>query len=187
VLSIFPALVVLISLIDLAGRSTIQTLLDNLGQVAPGSVNQILEGAISSLQQTRGSAGILALVSLAAALWSASNYIAAFMRASNAIYDVPEGRPRTSRPARASGRVRAWIGRGVVMPRAASTAVRVEGTSSSAKEAAGTVWAGVGVVGVAGTWERHSVRGWSGAARARRRADDLRREAGARTNEVRGL
>ncbi len=93
VLSIFPALVVLISLIDLAGRSTIQTLLDNLGQVAPGSVNQILEGAISSLQQTRGSAGVLALVSLAAALWSASNYIAAFMRASNAIYDVPEGRP----------------------------------------------------------------------------------------------
>jgi membrane protein len=93
VLSIFPALVVLISLIDLAGRSTIQTLLDNLGQVAPGSVNQILEGAINSLQQTRGSAGVLALVGLAAALWSASNYIAAFMRASNAIYDVPEGRP----------------------------------------------------------------------------------------------
>jgi YihY family inner membrane protein len=93
VLSIFPALVVLISLIDLAGRSTIQTLLDNLGQVAPGSVNQILEGAIRSLQQTRGSAGVLALAGLAAALWSASNYIAAFMRASNAIYDVPEGRP----------------------------------------------------------------------------------------------
>jgi membrane protein len=93
VLSIFPALVVLVSLIDLAGQSTIRTLQDNLGQVAPGSVNQILEGAISSLQQTRGSAGVLALVSLAAALWSASNYIAAFMRASNAIYDVPEGRP----------------------------------------------------------------------------------------------
>jgi membrane protein len=93
VLSIFPALVVLVSLIGLAGRSTIQTLLDNLGQVAPGSVNQILEGAIRSLQQTRGSAGVLALAGLAAALWSASNYIAAFMRASNAIYDVPEGRP----------------------------------------------------------------------------------------------
>jgi membrane protein len=93
VLSIFPALVVLISLIDLAGRSTIQTLLDNLGQVAPGSVNQILQDAISSLQQTRGSAGVLALAGLAAALWSASNYIGAFMRASNAIYDVPEGRP----------------------------------------------------------------------------------------------
>jgi YihY family inner membrane protein len=93
VLSVFPALVVLVSLIDLAGRSTIQTLLDNLGQVAPGSVNQILGDAIRNLEQTRGSAGVLALVGLAAALWSASNYIAAFMRASNAIYDVPEGRP----------------------------------------------------------------------------------------------
>jgi YihY family inner membrane protein len=93
VLSIFPALLVLISLLDLAGPSTIQTLLDNLGQVAPGSVNQILEGAINNLRQTRGSAGLLALAGLAVALWSASNYIAAFMRASNAIYDVPEGRP----------------------------------------------------------------------------------------------
>src|SRR5215216_1304615 len=93
VLSIFPALLVLISLLDLAGPSTIERLLDNLGQVAPGSVNQILEGAIRNLRQTRGSAGVLALAGLAVALWSASNYIAAFMRASNAIYDVPEGRP----------------------------------------------------------------------------------------------
>jgi len=93
VLSIFPALLVLISLVDLAGPGTIQTLLDNLGQVAPGSVNQILATAIENLQQTRGSAGLLALVSLATALWLASRYIAAFMRASNAIYDVPEGRP----------------------------------------------------------------------------------------------
>ena len=93
VLSIFPALLVLISLLDLAGPSTIQKLLDNLGQVAPGSANQILEGAIRNLRQTQGSAGLLALAGLAVALWSASNYIAAFMRASNAIYDVPEGRP----------------------------------------------------------------------------------------------
>jgi YihY family inner membrane protein len=93
VLSIFPALLVLISLVDLAGAGTIQTLLDNLGQVVPGSVNQILAAAIENLQQTRGSAGLLALVSLATALWLASRYIAAFMRASNAIYDVPEGRP----------------------------------------------------------------------------------------------
>jgi membrane protein len=93
VLSIFPALLVLISLVDLAGPTTIQTLLDNLGQVAPGSVNQILATAIQNLQQTHGSAGVLALVSLAAALWLSSRYIAAFMRASNAIYDVPEGRP----------------------------------------------------------------------------------------------
>jgi YihY family inner membrane protein len=93
VLSIFPALLVLVSLVGLAGPGTIQTLLDNLGQVAPRSVNRILGDAIRNLQQTRGSAGVLALAGLAAALWSASSYIAAFMRASNAIYDVPEGRP----------------------------------------------------------------------------------------------
>jgi len=93
VLSIFPALLVLVSLLDLAGRSTMQTLLDNLGQVAPGSVNQVLRGAIDNLQRTHASAGVVALAGLAAALWSASSYIAAFMRASNAIYDVPEGRP----------------------------------------------------------------------------------------------
>jgi YihY family inner membrane protein len=93
VLSIFPALLVLISLIDLAGQSTIQALLDNLDQVAPGSVTEILRDAITNLQRTQGSAGIVALVGLAAALWSASAYVAAFMRASNAIYDVPEGRP----------------------------------------------------------------------------------------------
>src|SRR4030095_2567703 len=45
VLSIFPALLVLISLLDLAGPSTTQKLLDNLGQVAPGSVNQFVPGA----------------------------------------------------------------------------------------------------------------------------------------------
>jgi YihY family inner membrane protein len=93
VLSIFPALLVLISLVDLAGQGTIEALLNNLSRVAPGSVNELLATAIRNLQQTRGSAGVLALVGLAAALWSASSYIAAFMRASNAIYDVPEGRP----------------------------------------------------------------------------------------------
>ena len=67
VLSIFPALLVLISLIDLAGPGTTQRLLDNLGQVAPGSVNQILHDAITNLRQTRGSAGVLAVVSLVAA------------------------------------------------------------------------------------------------------------------------
>src|SRR4029450_2207837 len=108
VLSIFPALLVVISLVDLAGPGTIQTLLANLGQlaprsvhkplppplahlgqVAPGSVNQILAAAIANLQRTRGSAGLLALVSLATALWLASRYIGPFMRASPAIHHAP--------------------------------------------------------------------------------------------------
>jgi YihY family inner membrane protein len=93
VLSIFPALLVLVAAIGLSGQSATQTLLDNLGQVAPGSVRQVLTTAITSLQHSQRSAGAVAVVSLALALWSASGYVAAFMRASNAIYDVPEGRP----------------------------------------------------------------------------------------------
>ena len=93
VLSIFPALLVLVAAIGLSGQTATQALLGNLGQLAPGSVRQVLTNAISNLQHSQGSAGAVAIVSLALALWSASGYVAAFMRASNAIYDVPEGRP----------------------------------------------------------------------------------------------
>src|SRR6266545_2762517 len=93
ILSIFPGLLVLLSLVGLAGKSTTDALITNLGQATPGSVRQVIVTAVGNLQKGQGAAGILAVVGLAAALWSASGYIAAFMRASNAIYDVPEGRP----------------------------------------------------------------------------------------------
>jgi membrane protein len=38
-------------------------------------------------------AGIAGIIGLLVALWSASGYVAAFMRAGNAIYDIDEGRP----------------------------------------------------------------------------------------------
>src|SRR5205807_8356874 len=66
---------------------------DNLGKVAPGPAQQIFTSAIQNLQKSQGAAGILFFVGLAGALWSASGYVAAFMRASNVIYDVEEGRP----------------------------------------------------------------------------------------------
>ena len=93
VLSIFPLLLVLVSLLGLLGQSATQPLIDNVGKVAPGPAREIVTSAIQSLQQSRGAAGILVIVGLAGALWSASGYIAAFMRASNAIWDVEEGRP----------------------------------------------------------------------------------------------
>ena len=94
VLSIFPALLVIVSLIGLAGKSMSQSLITNTGKLAPGSVKQILTAAIQQLQHGHhAAAGVVALVSIAVAIWSASSYVAAFMRASNAIYDVPEGRP----------------------------------------------------------------------------------------------
>jgi len=93
VLSIFPMLLVLVSLLGLVGQSATQPLIDNVGKVAPGPAKDIVTSAIQNLQQSKGAAGILFVVGLAGALWSASGYIAAFMRASNAIWDVEEGRP----------------------------------------------------------------------------------------------
>jgi membrane protein len=93
ILSIFPALLALVSVLGLIGSSAIQPLIDNLGAVAPGPAKDILTSALQNLQKSQGAAGILFVVGLALALWSASGYVAAFMRASNAIYDVGEGRP----------------------------------------------------------------------------------------------
>jgi membrane protein len=93
VLSIFPALIALISILGLVGTSATQPLLDNLATVAPGPAKDILTGAIEGLQRSRGAAGLLFFVGIGAAIWSASGYIGAFMRASNAIYEVEEGRP----------------------------------------------------------------------------------------------
>ena len=93
VLAIFPALIALVSILGLIGTSALQPLIANLGRLAPGSVHQILASAIQNLQRSRGAAGILFVVGIAGAVWSASGYVAAFMRASNAIYDIDEGRP----------------------------------------------------------------------------------------------
>ncbi len=93
VLAIFPMLIVLVSILGLIGHSVTQPLIDNLGKVAPGPAKQIFTSAIQNIQSSRGTAGILFVVGLAAALWSASGYVAAFMRASNIVWDVEEGRP----------------------------------------------------------------------------------------------
>ena len=93
VLAIFPALIVLVSILGLVGESATKPLLDNLGAVAPGPAKDIFTNAIKNLQGSQGTAGVLFVVGLLGALWSSSGYVAAFMRASNRIYDMPEGRP----------------------------------------------------------------------------------------------
>jgi membrane protein len=93
VLAIFPALLALVSVLGLIGPSATQPLIDNLGAVAPGPAKQIVTSAVQNLQRNGGAAGVLFIIGIAGALWSASGYVAAFMRASNAIYEVGEGRP----------------------------------------------------------------------------------------------
>jgi membrane protein len=92
VLSIFPGLLVLVSLVGLLDESATESLLANLKDLVPPQVEDILTSAINNLQQSQSS-GLVAIVGIVVALWSASGYVGAFMRASNAIYEVPEGRP----------------------------------------------------------------------------------------------
>lgn len=91
--SIFPGLLVLVSLLGILGKSATQPLITNLGKAAPSSVRKIIMDDVTHLQQSHAASGIVGIAGIVLALWSASNYVAAFMRASNVIYDVPEGRP----------------------------------------------------------------------------------------------
>src|SRR5215208_209827 len=94
VLALFPALIALISIVGLLGQSTINGLKSNIQEIpAAGQAKQIILNAITDISSHRGAAGIALIVGLALALWSASGYVGAFMRASNAIYETPEGRP----------------------------------------------------------------------------------------------
>ncbi|MGZ4167996.1 MAG: YihY/virulence factor BrkB family protein [Solirubrobacteraceae bacterium] len=93
VLAIFPMLIVIVSVLGLIGNSVTQPLIQNLGAVAPGAAQTIFKNAITNIQSQQGTAGVLFIVGLLLALWSASGYIAAFMRAANIVWDVPEGRP----------------------------------------------------------------------------------------------
>lgn len=93
ILALFPALLVLVALLGIAGDSATRTVLENIQKLAPGSARDVITNAVTQLQASGGTSTVLAIVGLLGALWSASGYIAAFIRASNVVYDVPEGRP----------------------------------------------------------------------------------------------
>ena len=90
--SIFPGLLVLASLLGVVGSSA-TPLINSVANAAPVSVRHTVLSTMTHLQNGHAAAGILAIVGIVAGLWSASAYVAGFMRAANVIYDVPEGRP----------------------------------------------------------------------------------------------
>jgi membrane protein len=94
VLSLFPAVLVVVSLLGVfgQGRRTTDAVLDIVSDLAPGSAVDTLRPTVQQLVESP-SAGFALILGIATALWSASGYVAAFMRASNSIYDIEEGRP----------------------------------------------------------------------------------------------
>jgi membrane protein len=93
-LALFPALIALVALVGLVGNpaSTTHQLLEIVGKLGPPSAEKTFEGPIKEITSHRSSAGILLIVGILGALYSASSYVSAFGRASNVIFETPEGR-----------------------------------------------------------------------------------------------
>lgn len=94
-LALFPALIAFVSIVGVFGDpvATTRKLTDIVTAVGPSSSADTFSGPIRSITSNRGAAGVLFFAGLGVALWSASGYIGAFMRASNVVYETPEGRP----------------------------------------------------------------------------------------------
>jgi membrane protein len=95
VLALFPALLVLVAVVGLFGSypETTNELLKIVRQVGPSSAVDTFRAPIEGVVRNKGGAGALLGFGLLGALWSASAYVGAFMRAANRVYEVEEGRP----------------------------------------------------------------------------------------------
>jgi membrane protein len=93
VLSLFPALLALVSLLGIFGQpeKTTAALLDIVQGIAPGSTVDMIRQPIEELTRSPA-AGFALVIGLATALWSASGYVGAFGRAMNRVYEIDEGR-----------------------------------------------------------------------------------------------
>lgn len=94
VLSLFPALIALASILALVGQGAqgtnqITTLMED---TLPADTAEQLRPIIDSVTNV-GAPGIGLVIGLLVALWTASNYVTGFAKAMNKIYEIPEGRP----------------------------------------------------------------------------------------------
>jgi membrane protein len=95
VMSLFPMVLVLVALLGLTGQypQTSDAVLRIIGKIGPSSAIDTFRKPIEGVVRSKGGAGALLGVGILVSLWSASGYVGAFIRASNAIYEVREGRP----------------------------------------------------------------------------------------------
>ena len=95
VLSLFPALIALLSIVGLvADPATVtRVITETVSEIGPATAAETFSGPINDITSNESAAGFGLIFGLAGALWTASGYVGAFMRASNAIYEIEEGRP----------------------------------------------------------------------------------------------
>jgi membrane protein len=93
VLSIFPALIAVFSLLGVVGQGKegANAVIDIVTQVAPDAA----EGLRGPIEELAGSqaAGFALISGIVLAIWTASGYVGAFSRAMNRIWEIDEGRP----------------------------------------------------------------------------------------------
>ena len=94
-LSLFPGLIALVSIVGLVGdpETTTRKVSEVIAQLGPESGAKALAGPVRSIASHRATAGFGFVLGLALALWSASGYLGAFGRASNAIYAARDAQP----------------------------------------------------------------------------------------------
>jgi len=94
VLSLFPALIALVSLLGVIGQQgqAVDALLGVVDDVAPGGTADVIRGPLEQFAGS-GAAGFALVSGIVVAIWSASGYVGAFSRAMNRIYEIDEGRP----------------------------------------------------------------------------------------------
>jgi membrane protein len=94
ILSLFPALIVVVSLLALLGQypQTYESIVNTLRDAAPGSAVDTINSGLRGALANRGHAGVLLIVGLALALYSAAGAMGGAMRALESINRAPEGR-----------------------------------------------------------------------------------------------
>src|SRR5215204_5522103 len=94
ILSLFPALLVVVSLIALLGQypDTYQSIINTLRDAAPGTAVNAIDSALRDALENRGNAGVLLVVGLALGMYSASGAMGAAMRSLEAINRAERGR-----------------------------------------------------------------------------------------------
>jgi membrane protein len=97
VLAVFPGAIVVVALVNLVadGSTAVNTIIDILKDLGAGSVvaDPSFTAVLDAIVVQQSSAKVLLGFGVLGALWSTSNYVGVFTRASNRVYGVAEGRP----------------------------------------------------------------------------------------------
>ncbi|MGH2549016.1 MAG: YihY/virulence factor BrkB family protein [Thermomicrobiales bacterium] len=92
VLSIFPGLLALVSILGLVGDDATNTIIETMNELPSGPARDIVLSGTKNLQEAGGAATTALVVGSLIAIYSASSYVGAFIRAAGVILGVEDKR-----------------------------------------------------------------------------------------------